>query len=196
MSVAIALILSTAGICAATDYFVDAINGSDRNGGDSIVEAVEKVRVSYLRVEGGQEGEGNISEDPRFTIGYQGDYYLSCLAAGQGMDSSCIDSGLGSASERGLGRFTTRTDGVLDPGVVDMGYHYIPKQAIVEFFVDADYGSNDNPAPPQMRPLRPFLLPEAHLARRSSRSLCSQTTRLRATTSSPRPPPAQGTLSS
>ncbi|MBN2209368.1 MAG: hypothetical protein JW759_08745 [Candidatus Coatesbacteria bacterium] len=70
------------------------------------------------------EGEGNISDDPLFVSGRLGDYYLSCRAAGQAGDSPCIDAGSGTAESLGLGKVTTRTDGVPDAGTVDMGYHY------------------------------------------------------------------------
>jgi len=69
-------------------------------------------------------GEGNTSDDPLFVSGPLGDYYLSCRAAGQAADSPCIDRGSGTAESLGLDKLTTRTDGVPDLGVVDMGYHY------------------------------------------------------------------------
>ncbi len=71
-------------------------------------------------------GEGNISDDPLFVEGPLGDYYLSCTAAGQAADSPCIDAGSGTAESVGLDKFTTRTDGVPDAGMVDIGYHYSP----------------------------------------------------------------------
>jgi hypothetical protein len=71
-------------------------------------------------------GEGNISDDPLFVKGPLGDYYLSCRAAGQAVDSACIDAGSATAESLGLDKFTTRTDGVPDAGAVDMGYHYPP----------------------------------------------------------------------
>ncbi|HUT04168.1 MAG TPA: right-handed parallel beta-helix repeat-containing protein [bacterium] len=70
-------------------------------------------------------GEGNISEDPLFATGPLGDYYLSCREAGQAADSPCIDAGSDTAETLGLDKFTTRTDGVPDTGIVDMGYHYL-----------------------------------------------------------------------
>ncbi|MBN2208870.1 MAG: hypothetical protein JW759_06215 [Candidatus Coatesbacteria bacterium] len=69
-------------------------------------------------------GEGNISKDPLFVTGPLGDYYLSCRAAGQAADSPCIDAGIATGESVGLGKRTTRTDGVPDAGIVDMGYHY------------------------------------------------------------------------
>ncbi|MCD6326530.1 hypothetical protein J7M28_03105 [bacterium] len=69
-------------------------------------------------------GEGNISVDPLFVTGPLGNYYLSSCAAGQNADSPCIDAGSDTAESFGLDKFTTRTDHVLDSGIVDMGYHY------------------------------------------------------------------------
>ncbi|MBN1592939.1 MAG: right-handed parallel beta-helix repeat-containing protein [Candidatus Coatesbacteria bacterium] len=112
------------------------------NGENAIFQEVGLVSVSYSCVEDGREGEGNISEDPRFTIGPLGKCYLSCMAAGQTMDSPCVDSGLGSSSEFGLDVLTTRTDALLDSGVVDMGYHYVPRRDVLEIFVDAVEGSD------------------------------------------------------
>jgi len=65
-------------------------------------------------------GEGNINLDPRFVTGPWGDYYLRHAAAGQGIDSPCIDAGHPCHAAFG----TTRTDGGPDVGCVDMGYHY------------------------------------------------------------------------
>jgi hypothetical protein len=81
--------------------------------------------VTYSCIRGWTRGgEGNISDDPLFVKGPLGDYYLSCRAAGQAADSPCIDAGSGTAESLGLDQLTTRTDGVLDAGIVDMGYHY------------------------------------------------------------------------
>jgi parallel beta-helix repeat protein len=66
-------------------------------------------------------GPGTIHEDPLFTEGPWGNYFLSQLAAGQGADSPCVDTGYPD-SEMIAG--TTRTDLVQDTNVVDMGYHY------------------------------------------------------------------------
>ena len=70
------------------------------------------------------EGEGNIYDDPLFVSGPLGAYYLSCVAAGQAADSPCIDRGSATAESLGLDKFTTRTDGAPDAGIVDMGVHY------------------------------------------------------------------------
>lgn len=52
--------------------------------------------------------------------GPEGDYYLSQLAAGQAVDSPCVDSGDPAGSAFG----TTRTDESVDIGIPDMGVHF------------------------------------------------------------------------
>lgn len=69
-------------------------------------------------------GVGNIGNDPVFAIGPLGNYYLSQTAAGQANNSPCVDAGSDLAANLGMNKLTTRTDGVCDEGVVDMGYHY------------------------------------------------------------------------
>jgi hypothetical protein len=80
--------------------------------------------VSYSDVQGGWPGPGNIDADPRFVSGPDGDYYLSQIAAGQAVDSPCLDAGSELAANLGMDIYTTRTDEVGDTGIVDMGYHY------------------------------------------------------------------------
>jgi len=64
----------------------------------------------------------NIFEDPNFVAGY----YLSQIAADQLLDSPCVNSGSADANDPNIGThtYTTRTDGVNDVNIVDMGYHY------------------------------------------------------------------------
>ncbi len=66
-------------------------------------------------------GEGMIDADPMFVTGPGGIHYLSQTAAGQSVNSPCVDAGdplAGSASG------TTRTDAFSDSGVVDLGMHH------------------------------------------------------------------------
>jgi len=72
-----------------------------------------------------------IDDDPNFAMtslteqGYN--YYLSQIAAGQLVDSPCVDTGSSPASALAAAvgfDVTTRTDHVADAGTVDMGYHY------------------------------------------------------------------------
>jgi hypothetical protein len=76
----------------------------------------------------------NIDEDPLFVEGY----YLSQIAAGQSVDSNCVDAGHTDASNAGMYRHTTRTDLVVeDPNsLVDLGYHYVKR---TEFVGDLNY---------------------------------------------------------
>ncbi|MHC4676611.1 MAG: LamG-like jellyroll fold domain-containing protein, partial [Planctomycetota bacterium] len=69
-------------------------------------------------------GTGNIDDDPLFVSGEFGNYYLSHQGAGQDNNSPCVDAGSDMAANLGMNRQTTRTDGVVDRGILDMGYHY------------------------------------------------------------------------
>jgi hypothetical protein len=63
---------------------------------------------------------GVIEQDPVFVHGY----YLSQTAAGQPVQSPAVDAGSAPADSIGLDLRTTRTDGVFDRDLVDLGYHY------------------------------------------------------------------------
>jgi len=91
------------------------------------------IDMSYCDVAGGQTsfylgpnttliwGPGMIDADPRFADGPNGNHYLSQTAAGQALQSPCVDSGY-FAGFTVAG--TTRTDGQYDTGDADMGWHY------------------------------------------------------------------------
>lgn len=88
--------------------------------------------VVYSDVEDGWPGLGTISADPLFVTGPVGDHYLSQMAAGQGADSPCLDTGSQPAATVCytvgtdpvcLDSKSTRTDELSDAGTVDMGYH-------------------------------------------------------------------------
>jgi hypothetical protein len=51
-------------------------------------------------------------------------FYLSQPAAGQAVQSPCVDAGGRNVEQAGREDGTTRTDGVADEGIVDLGYHY------------------------------------------------------------------------
>ena len=68
-------------------------------------------------------GTGCVDMDPLFVSGSLGDYALSQIASGQGVDSPCVDAGSDTAENLGFHHLTTRTDGGDDAGIVDMGYH-------------------------------------------------------------------------
>jgi hypothetical protein len=75
--------------------------------------------VNYTNVQGGWPGTGNSDEPPQFIEGY----HLSQDPCQPGINNPCVNAG-NPASPMITG--TTRTDGVQDAGIVDMGYHYNP----------------------------------------------------------------------
>lgn len=96
--------------------------------------------VTYCDVLGGYSGEGNFDADPLFVLGPGGGFYLSQTAAGQPVDSPCVDAGSNLASSicflaAGgtvcLDELATRTDLIPDSGVVDTGYHAPSGQTIL-----------------------------------------------------------------
>jgi hypothetical protein len=83
-------------------------------------------KINHCDIGGGIcVGAGNnISAEPLFVTGPLGDYYLSQIAAGQVIDSPCMDTGSDTAANLGMNIFTTRTNQICDAGIVDIGYHY------------------------------------------------------------------------
>ncbi|TSA52758.1 MAG: hypothetical protein D4R45_06590, partial [Planctomycetaceae bacterium] len=91
--------------------------------------------VSYSDIKGGQSAEaihvepgrtlnwlaGNIDFDPLFVQ----QNFLSQTQTGQASDSPCVDAGSDSVSNLGLDKYSTRTDLIVDAGIVDIGYHAI-----------------------------------------------------------------------
>jgi parallel beta-helix repeat protein len=91
----------------------------------------------------------NIGVDPNFIAGY----YLSQIAAAQSLDSPCVDAGSDDANDPNIGMhtYTTRTDGVNDVNIVDMGYHYregLAQYVLTVTVVDA----NGDPCDPNFAP--------------------------------------------
>lgn len=66
-----------------------------------------------------EPGLTDISQDPLFSAGTRGHFYLSQLAAGQSQNSPCLDAADPAWSVDG----TTRTDHVLDTAAPDIGFH-------------------------------------------------------------------------
>jgi hypothetical protein len=95
-------------------------NGDDLEIGGSTVVTASCCDVGDGDFAG---SNGNLSAEPLFVAGPVHNYYLSHMAAGQGADSPCIDAGTTTAAVLGLDGRTTRTDGVGDAGVVDVGCH-------------------------------------------------------------------------
>jgi hypothetical protein len=96
------------------------------NNNPTTIDEQNDIVITYSDVEGGFPGEGNIDSAPLFLSGPWGDYYLSQKAAGQTVDSPCIDSGCNAMNIFGSKMMTTRVDGLFDYGTVDMGFHYLP----------------------------------------------------------------------
>jgi len=94
------------------------------NSDDLWLSGSANVTARYCDVEDGDYNgtNGCISADPCFVGGPLHDHYLSQIAAGQTANSPCVDAG-NPTSPAGLDRQTTRTDGVRDTGIVDMGCH-------------------------------------------------------------------------
>ena len=82
---------------------------------------VENCSVNYSCIQDGYAGQGNISSNPFFISGPQGNYYLKQYPC-QGQQSPCVDSGDPSIT---LFPGTTRTDEYPDTGIIDMGFHYL-----------------------------------------------------------------------
>ena len=101
-------------------------------------DGAEVVNVTHSDIEGGWAGTGNLNTDPYFVTGpSSGYFFLSQTAAGEPVQSPCVDAGLGSASSwypLGSG-YSTRTDAVEDAGTIDMGFHYLKESAT---YVDLD----------------------------------------------------------
>ncbi|UCD84774.1 MAG: chitobiase/beta-hexosaminidase C-terminal domain-containing protein, partial [Deltaproteobacteria bacterium] len=110
------------------NYYSDPIITNCIMWGDDseIINSSSTPIVTYSNIQGSYPGTGNIDADPLFASGPNGDYYLSQTTAGQGSDSPCVDAGSDTAANLGLDGRATRTDGVTDTDIVDIGYHYWP----------------------------------------------------------------------
>jgi len=92
--------------------------GGDFESGTVVVDA------SFSLTEGSFPGPGNLSGlDPMLVLGPSGAPALSQVTAGDGVDSVALDAGDVAADELAVGYRSTRTDGVRDEGVVDLGFH-------------------------------------------------------------------------
>jgi len=79
-------------------------------------------------------GGNNITANPLFIDGH----HLSQTEAGDLANSPCVDAGSDLAEAFDLDRYTTRSDGVPDTGIVDMGYHY----SLAGMLCDLDWDGN------------------------------------------------------
>ncbi len=129
--------LSGAGVysCVIENCIVYNNSGSDQILNSSVI---------YSCVQGGNSGLGNISGNPLFISGPQGNYYLRKISAGQSQQSPCVDNG-DPTSEMPVG--TTRTDELPDIGIVDMGFHYTTEivDPILIAAIDSDKSIGQTP---------------------------------------------------
>ncbi len=128
--------------------------------------------LSYSNLAGGPDnvfqfsstlnvGAGMIDADPGFVETFAFSHLLSQTAAGQVLESPCVDAGSTLAIDLGLHLRTTRTDGVGDEGVVDMGYHHplpdcnsngVPDFDDIAAGTSTDCGGNGNGIPDECEP--------------------------------------------
>lgn len=108
------------------------INSIIRANHPAQISSSELLAITYSNIEGGYSGVGNLADDPLFVTGSWHEYYLASLQAGQPSDSPCLNAGADLAEitcltidsiAHCLDNLTTQTDGQLDQGTVDMGYH-------------------------------------------------------------------------
>ncbi len=123
------------GSCSDGSTYIDVYESiiTDNELGVSISGNVA-VTVSHTDVFGNDEDisgplsqfdltDNNISSDPLFVPGLDHGYYLSAVSAGQSQDSPCIDAGFASMDLTQIVGGTTRTDGIFDICISDIGYH-------------------------------------------------------------------------
>lgn len=97
------------------------------NGGGDFEDVATIASADYTLSESMLAGIGNIvGIDPLLASGAFGSAYLSQAASGQAADSVAVDAGGESAVAAGLQYRTTRTDGVRDSGLANIGAHHAP----------------------------------------------------------------------
>lgn len=92
------------------------------NGSGAEIYNQSGVSVSYCNIKGGWPGISNINADPLFFNPSNHDFHLNQDPCQPGIINPCVDSGDPTSP---MLKGTTRTDGVFDSGIIDMGYHYI-----------------------------------------------------------------------
>lgn len=105
-------------------------------GDNMVINDNSTVHISHCDVEGGQSsieiihgmgtlnwGDGMIDTDPLFVDPVNGDFRLSQDPCQPGISNPCVDSGSQDVIYLNMQSSSTRTDGELDTGSVDMGYH-------------------------------------------------------------------------
>ena len=69
-------------------------------------------------------GSSDLQANPQFVSGPLSAYYLAHTATGQTTNSPAVDAASETAQTLGLHVVSTRTDGIIDSGWADLGYHY------------------------------------------------------------------------
>ena len=95
-----------------------------------ILVGIGSVTATNCDVRGGWPGVGNLDTDPLFLDPLANEYFLRQDPPQAGVSNPCVDAGDPASA---LLPGTTRTDWVLDTGIVDMGYHYTLPQAKAVF---------------------------------------------------------------
>ncbi len=113
-------------------YAIVTVDYSDVQGGeDDVFEELPYAMVLF--------GTGNWDEENPFISigGGELGYFLRHVATGQANTSNLVDNGLGNASglisQVGFD-LTTRIDGVVDTGTVDIGYHYTAEEVVLPYY--------------------------------------------------------------
>jgi len=131
------------GVCcisSASAVIIDTIlwNNSAPLGTEIYLFSNSSTTISYSNLEGGKSSvfiptgstltwnAGMIDSDPLFACGPHSFMYLCQIAAGQPVDSPCVDKGSDLASNLGMDIYWTRTDEAPDTGTVDIGFHNGP----------------------------------------------------------------------
>ncbi|MEZ5082351.1 MAG: PKD domain-containing protein [Bacteroidales bacterium] len=99
---------------------------------------VDNSSVTFSCIQGGYPGQGNISANPLFINGPQGNNYLKQYPC-QSQQSPCLDTG---DPNTNIFPGSTRTDHYPDLGIIDMGYHYPLQDSLF-----ANFNVNENCGP-------------------------------------------------
>lgn len=119
-------------------YITDVKNCIIRNntagsGGNEIQNNSTTITVTYCNVKGGWPGTGNIAGSAQFFNAGLRDFHLKQAPCQPGVVNICVNAGDPSTP---MFDGTTRTDGVKDTGIIDMGYHYYAPKT---YHVPGDY---------------------------------------------------------
>jgi len=147
----------TSSSSSASGAGVTAYSGSSISGANNII--VGNVATSNPQVNGSinfnysccpqaLSGTNNITSNPMLVNTPPTGYcFLSQVAAGQGTDSPCVDAG--NPNHPMIDGYT-RSDGVFDTGVLDMGFHWQNEFADIAGFFGQEYETGSADALPTL----------------------------------------------